>query len=162
MNSHQIHARNCGIVKTALENAGYKCAQPSADAKGVDFIVTPPGGGTRFDLQVRSRLYFGKKILPHQNLHIAFPDKKGLVLYHHGKLLDAANSQGRITHTRSWKQYGWYSQCPTPAWACKLPDLHRIASGAIGHARPNFVRLADRKKDECRQHHRRGILPRHL
>ena len=134
MNPHQIHARNCGIVKTALENAGYKCAQPSADVKSVDIVATPIDGGPALNVQVRSRLSFFKKYCG-KNIHIAFPDQTAsgalVRLYHLDEMLAEASRLEKVTHAVAWKRDGTYHVCPTPHWALQSPILHSLPGHPI-------------------------------
>ena len=107
MNPHAIHARNCGIVKRALEKSGYKCEAASPPIKGVAFIVTPPNGGKKFKVQVRSRLYFFKNCQG-KNLRIAFPDfdTKNVYVYPHDKVL--SHYIDRFERTKEWRDKGSY------------------------------------------------------
>ena len=133
MNSHQIHARNCGIVKRALEKSGYKCEAASPPIKGVAFIVTPPNGGKKFKVQVRSRLYLIEKYCGKQ-MRIAFPEEKNGKRFVYLYQLDAMvrefikrrKEQGDPI-PKSWDPRGVYHIKPTPDWALKSSVLHRIA-----------------------------------
>ena len=127
-NPHQIHDQNCRIVRQALEQSGYRCAQPETAVDGVDIIATPVNGGPALNVRVRSRLYFDKKDL-NKNRHIAFPDRKanGAVrLYSPDKLLREAEREGRITRTKPWIEDGVYHRGPTPGWALDSPHIRTL------------------------------------
>ena len=43
-------------------------------------------------------------------------------------MLDMASNRGKITHTSSWRDKGWYSSDPTPGWAFDLPIFQRFTA----------------------------------
>ena len=123
MTSHQIHARNCRIVKCALEKSGnYECNEPTPPKKGVDFIVTPKNGEPKFELQVRSRVYLLKKYCG-KKMRFAFPEWKDgkcfVRLYCLDKMVQefVEHWKGRGNGIpKSWDPRGNYHISPTPGW----------------------------------------------
>ena len=133
MNTRQIHDRNCRIVRDALEQSGYRCAQPGT-IKGVSIIATPVNGGPVLNVRVRSQLHFHKEDL-NKKRHIAFPERNNLAvvrLYSHDNLLREAEQQGKITHTIAWKRDEEYFMYPTPGWVLKSPRFQ-----TLGEHRPD-------------------------
>ena len=131
MNGKKIHERNCGIVQKTLEKRGYKCEAPIPPVKGVDFVVTPPDGGPKFKLQVRSRVYLIKEYCG-KKMRFAFPEWKDgkcfICLYCLDEMVQEFLERWKTREVRipkSWNPRGVFHVRPTPTWI-KPSVLQRI------------------------------------
>ena len=103
LNARQKENYNFHKISAVLADYGYTTLRLSDDWQGADFIAQHLDGENFLKVQLKSRLYFGKKYL-NKNLYIAFREADQWYLYPHDKLFKEIRPVSKIEQSESWKK----------------------------------------------------------
>lgn len=108
LNSRQKEIYNFQKVAALLADYGFNCLKLSDDWQGADFLAYHKDGKDTLRVQLKSRLYVGKKYVG-KNLHVCFPLKNRWYLVPHDDLVEAVGTTTNYLASRSWLEAGGYS-----------------------------------------------------
>ena len=108
LNSRQKEIYNFQKVAALLADYGFNCLKLSDDWQGADFLAYHKDGKDTLRVQLKSRLYIGKKYLG-KNLHVCFPIRGAWYLVSHDDLVTAVGKHTTFLQSRSWRVSGGYS-----------------------------------------------------
>ena len=107
LNARQQEAFNFQKVSAVLADYGFTTIRLSSDWRGADFIAQHLDGVTFLKVQLKGRLWFGKKYCGRE-LHVCFPDGGEWYLYPHDELLQKVLAEDLMGGTVSWDENGVY------------------------------------------------------
>jgi len=129
LNARQKENYNFHKISAVLADYGFTTQRLSDDWKGADFIAQHLDGENILKVQLKSRLYFGKKYR-NKNLYIAFREADQWYLYPHDELFRKVQARSKFTLSKAWKKdNGEYHYPAVPANV--RPLLKRYARGQI-------------------------------
>ncbi len=108
LNARQKENYNFQKVSAILADYGYCTLRLSDDWNGADFIAVHVNNENSLNVQLKSRLTFGKKYSGH-NIWVCFPHKNDWYLYPHNQLLEKLKNKMNFHNTKSWKKglFSW-------------------------------------------------------
>src|SRR5450759_1759842 len=125
LNPRQKEAFNFQKVSAVLADYGFITIRLSSDWRGADFIAQHLDGTTFLKVQLKGRLWFGKKFCD-QELHICFPEGGEWFLYPHDELLEKVLAEDMMGGTVSWDENGVYHFPQIPAKLRALLEHYRL------------------------------------
>jgi hypothetical protein len=109
LNAVQQESFNFQKLSAVLADFGYITMRLSDDWKGADFIAQHVSGHQFLPVQLKGRVYFGKKYQS-KGIYIAFFKKPHWYLYPHDEVLAQMHQKKpKMFETVAWKERGGYS-----------------------------------------------------
>ncbi len=114
LNSRQKEVYNFQKVAAQLAEFGFNCIRLSDDWQGADFLAYHKDGMNTLRVQLKSRVYIGKKYLG-KSLWLTFPVNEDWYLVEHDRLVQMAEKHTTWLTSESWRERGGYSSAhPNP------------------------------------------------
>lgn len=127
LNARQKENYNYHKVSALLADYGFTTLRLSDDWQGADFIAQHIDGQRFLKVQLKGRLYFGKKYLG-KDLFISFQEGGHWFLYPHDRLFDEVKEIVKIEQSGAWEKEGDYHFPSVPARI--MPILEKYKLGA--------------------------------